>query len=69
MAVFMYESFQNFIPEFRILRVTFRRKSASKSRIRQFMQDSNLFSDYLKIIDHLNLKLFALCCHTAGFRI
>ena len=43
------------IPLFRILRLTFHRKSASKSRIRHEVFD--LISVYLKTIDHSNLKL------------
>ena len=47
------------IPEFRILRLTFLRKSASKFGIRHHA-DYNSFSDiftvYLKTINHLNLK-------------
>ena len=44
------------IPEFRILRLTFYRKSASKSRIREIKNSfSDLFSVCLQAIGHLNL--------------
>ena len=46
------------IPEFRNLRPTFHRKSASKSWIRQILitSFSDLFSVHLWAIDHFNLK-------------
>ena len=47
------------IPEFRILRLTFHRKSASKWWIRVC----------LRTIDHLNLKLWIFSGHTASFKI
>ena len=43
-------------PEFRILRPTFHRKSASKCRIRQNIIAFLIFTVYLKKINHLNLK-------------
>ena len=48
------------IPEFRILKLTFHRKSAVSLKILN-QADSNCFSDlfsvYLMTFDHLNLKL------------
>ena len=49
--------FSGFIPEFRILRLTFHSKSASKCCIKI---PSLLLSIYVTTIDHLSLKLFTL---------
>ena len=55
------------IPEFRILRLTFLRKSASKCWIRQkFNCFSDLFSVHLWAID---LKMLRICTHTSCFKI
>ena len=46
------------IPEFRILRLTFHRKSTLKLlNLADYNSFSDLFSVYLKTIDHLNLYL------------
>ena len=67
-----YNSFSDVrnIPEFRILRLAFHRKSASKYWIRQIIISlSDLFSDNLKIFDHSSMKLLIFCRHTASFDI
>ena len=44
-------------PKFRILRLTFHRKSALKSLIREIIIASLInFSDYLNLFNHLNMK-------------
>ena len=49
-------NFQDYIPEFRILRLTFHnRKSAPKYCIRQFIKASDSFSVSLKTIEHLHM--------------
>ena len=58
------------IPGFRILRLTFPRKWASKDWIEVIIIGSfDLFSVHLKAMDHLNLKMLILCRHTASFKI
>ena len=57
------------IPEFRVLRLTFHRKSASKSWIREFTIASDVFSVCLKTFILLNLKLWIFGEHTACFKI
>ena len=42
------------IPEFRILRLTFKPQNAELGRLYSF---PDIFSVYIKTIDHLNLKL------------
>ena len=55
------------IPEFRILRLTFHRKSASKYWIGEdYNGFSGLLSVYLKTAVHLNLKLSIFCRDTAS---
>ena len=63
----MYKNVQNtwvnvfrFIPEFRILRLTFHRKSASKYCIVQIIIVSDIIAVKLKTINLLNLKYFYL---------
>ena len=57
-------------PEFRILRLTFHRKLASKCWIREItIANSDLFSVCLKTIGHLNLKMWIFCGHAASFTI
>ena len=46
------------IPEFKMLRLTFHRKTASKSELGH-ISFFDLFSVYLKASDHLNLNLYA----------
>ena len=48
------------IPEFRILRLIFHRKSASKCWIGQILIASDLFPVNLGAFDHLNWKLFII---------
>ena len=55
--------------EFRILRMTFHRKSSSKSWIREIMLASDLLWVCLRTIDHLNLKLWIFSGPTASFKI
>ena len=45
------------IPEFRILRLTFHRKSASNAELGDYYRFSDLYLVCLKAIDHLNLNL------------
>ena len=54
------------IPEFRILRLTFNRKSASKCWIREIAIVSLI---YFQRIDYLNLKNWIFSWHTASFKI
>ena len=55
------------IPEFRILRLTFHRKSASKCWIEQII--IAFLICYQKTIDHFNLKkLLTLCLNKASFK-
>ena len=56
------------IPEFRVLRLTFHRKSASKYRSRQIVLALRFMSVCLKTDDHLNLKLLIFSRHIASFR-
>ena len=59
------------IPEFRILRLTFHRKSASKSWIRQILMASLIWFKltYIKTIDHLNFEIVDIYSHCASFKI
>ena len=59
------------VPEFRILRLTFCGKSASKSWIWQILIVSlvTIFSVYLKTIDYLKLEIVDIYRHTANFKI
>ena len=62
--------FFRIIPEFRILRLTFYRKSAPESCIRQITGIfSGLFTVNLKTFDHSNLKLLMIYGHTTSFKI
>ena len=53
------------IPEFRIMRLTFHRKSAPKCSILQVIIASDLVSVYLKV---LNLEFLIIWRHTASFK-
>ena len=58
------------IPEFRILRLTFHRKSASKCWIQQIIYRSpELYLVFLKPTDHLSIKLWIFSRNIASFKI
>ena len=58
------------IPEFRILRLTFYRKSASKCWIGRIILGFLIYIQSVwKTIAHLNLKLWIFSGHTASFKI
>ena len=64
----MGESFQ-IIPELRILRLIFHRKSASKCWIRELIiRYSDQFYDKLNTFNHLNLKLLSFVGTLASFK-
>ena len=57
------------IPELRILRLTFHRKSASKCWIREIIIASLIYLVFLRTINHLSLKLRIFSEHNASFKI
>ena len=57
------------IPEIRILRLTFHRKSASKCWIREIILAPDLFAVCLGTLYHLNLKSWMFSWHIASFQI
>ena len=69
LGITMGKSFQDYIPEFRILRLLFHRKSALKMlNYANYNGFYNLVLVYYKTNDHLNLKLLIFCRYTACLR-
>ena len=56
-------------PEFRILRLNLRKVNLKMLNSTHYSSISDLYTGYLKVIDHLNLRLLIFCRHSAIIKI